>query len=215
MAFPKLLQKLFANSGAGPLLRSDILPIDSALSDSSTNPVQNKIIKAAIDSKTFPVDSALSSTSTNAVQNKVINNALGLKANTSALAAVATSGSYSDLSNRPTIPTSGSVVTLVSSSYDSTTGSWYRKWSDGYIEQGGNVSLSDAQFTKASVTLPLAMSNTNYIVLVSGVPKSVTSETTVGVLSYQKTSSTTITVLSSGPWSGWRNAYFSWMVRGK
>jgi hypothetical protein len=26
MAFPKLLQKLFGNSGAGPLLRSDILP---------------------------------------------------------------------------------------------------------------------------------------------------------------------------------------------
>lgn len=165
MAFPKLLQKLFANSGAGPLLRSDILPIDSALSDSSTNPVQNKIIKAAIDSKTFPVDSALSSTSTNAVQNKVINSALGLKANTSALAAVATSGSYSDLSNRPTIPTSGSVVTLVSSSYDSTTGSWYRKWSDGYIEQGGVLDATDTTGTNRTLTFSIAFSNAKYSLL--------------------------------------------------
>ena len=50
------------------------------------------------------VDSALSSTSTNPVQNKVINTALNKKANTSSLATVATSGSYNDLSNTPTIP---------------------------------------------------------------------------------------------------------------
>ena len=45
---------------------------DSALSSTSTNPVQSKAIKAAIDAKTFPVDTALSTTSTNAVQNKVV-----------------------------------------------------------------------------------------------------------------------------------------------
>lgn len=48
MAFPKLLQKLFQDSGAGSMLRTDIIPIDSALSDTSTNGVQNKIVKAAI-----------------------------------------------------------------------------------------------------------------------------------------------------------------------
>ena len=59
------------------------------------------------------VDSALSSTSTNALQNKVINTELSKKANTShthtvsdvtdfpTLATVATSGSYNDLSNKP------------------------------------------------------------------------------------------------------------------
>lgn len=51
------------------------------------------------------VDSELSSTSTNPVQNKVITTALNSKANTSSLASVATSGSYNDLSNKPTIPT--------------------------------------------------------------------------------------------------------------
>ena len=63
------------------------------------------------------VDSALSSTSTNALQNKVINTELSKKANTShthtvsdvtdfpTLATVATSGSYNDLSNKPTTMT--------------------------------------------------------------------------------------------------------------
>ena len=63
------------------------------------------------------VDSALSSTSTNPVQNKVINTALSSKAPSShthskseitdfpTLATVATSGSYNDLSDKPAIPT--------------------------------------------------------------------------------------------------------------
>ena len=55
--------------------------------------------------KDVTVDSALSSTSTNPVQNKVINTALNEKVNTSSLATVATSGSYNDLSDKPTIPT--------------------------------------------------------------------------------------------------------------
>lgn len=51
------------------------------------------------------VDTALSTTSTNPVQNKVIATALNDKADSADLAAVATSGSYNDLSNKPTIPT--------------------------------------------------------------------------------------------------------------
>ena len=87
--------------------------VDSALSSSSTNPVQNKVINTALANKVdkisgkglstndftndlktkldgiatgankITVDSALSSTSTNPVQNKVINTALGGKANSS------------------------------------------------------------------------------------------------------------------------------------
>lgn len=71
----------------------------------------------ALTSDIPTIDSALSSTSTNPVQNKVINTALGTKQNTisssnklaaslvSGLSTVATSGSYNDLSNKPTIPT--------------------------------------------------------------------------------------------------------------
>lgn len=74
MAFPRLLQKLFANSGAGPKLRSDIIPTDEALDTTSTNPVQNKVVTAALNNK----------------------------ANASSLATVATSGKYGDLTGTPT-----------------------------------------------------------------------------------------------------------------
>lgn len=63
MALPKLLQKLFTNGGAGDKLNQDIIPdipyskvtdkpsVDSALSSTSENPVQNKVINSAIDGK--------------------------------------------------------------------------------------------------------------------------------------------------------------------
>ena len=64
---------------------------------------------------TITIDDELSTTSENPLQNKVTTNALNGKANishthtasdiTSGLATVATSGSYNDLSNKPTIPT--------------------------------------------------------------------------------------------------------------
>lgn len=57
------------------------------------------------------VDSALSTTSENPVQNKVITGALNSKADTSSLSTVATSGSYNDLSNKPNIPTAISDLT--------------------------------------------------------------------------------------------------------
>lgn len=55
------------------------------------------------DGTAITVDSALSTTSENPVQNKVITVELNKKANTEDLATVATSGNYNDLSNKPTI----------------------------------------------------------------------------------------------------------------
>lgn len=93
--------------------------VDSVLSDTSENPVQNKVIKAALDGLSTSgvvVDTTLSDTSENPVQNKVIKAALDGKAdssdipditgkaNTSDLADVATSGDYDDLTNKPEIP---------------------------------------------------------------------------------------------------------------
>ena len=61
----------------------EILPtitVDSALSSTSENPVQNKVIKDALDNiPALTVDSSLSSSSENPVQNKVITNALASK----------------------------------------------------------------------------------------------------------------------------------------
>lgn len=60
---------------------------------------------------TIDVDGALSTTSTNPVQNKVITNALNEKVNASALAQVATTGDYDDLLDKPVIPTKTSDLT--------------------------------------------------------------------------------------------------------
>ena len=46
--------------------------IDSSMSDTSTNAVQNKVVKKYVDDHTVVVDSAMSDTSTNPVQNKVV-----------------------------------------------------------------------------------------------------------------------------------------------
>ena len=63
MALPTLLEKLFTNGGAGDKLNQDIIPdipyskitdapsVDSALSSTSENPVQNKVINSALDGK--------------------------------------------------------------------------------------------------------------------------------------------------------------------
>lgn len=60
----------------------------------------------------------ISTTSTTTAPNeKAVSTALGLKANSADLAAVATSGSYSDLSNKPTIP-----AAQVQSDWNATTG---------------------------------------------------------------------------------------------
>ncbi len=63
------------------------ITVDSELSDTSTNPVQNKVIKAALDALPtggVTVDSALSATSTNPIQNKAVKAALDGKASTAA-----------------------------------------------------------------------------------------------------------------------------------
>ena len=47
---------------------------------------------------------------------------------------------------------------------------WYRKYADGFIEQGGILvpSSGDNNYLEVTVTLPIAFSNTNYIVLSTG-----------------------------------------------
>jgi hypothetical protein len=55
--------------------------VDSSLSSTSTNPVQNKVVKAALDAKQdrMTIDSALNATSANPVQNKAVKAALDAK----------------------------------------------------------------------------------------------------------------------------------------
>lgn len=78
------------------------------------------------------------------------------------LATVATSGNYNDLKNKPSIPSAG--LTVVAESYGAN--SWYRKYSDGWIEQGGTFSVrADWKSGSKNVTLPIAFSSACYSVV--------------------------------------------------
>lgn len=87
-------------------LKSDLGDLDDlgTTDKSSIVAAINEAAQSGGGGGSVTVDSALSTTSQNPVQNRVITNALNDKANSSDLAAVATSGSYNDLTNKPTIP---------------------------------------------------------------------------------------------------------------
>lgn len=50
--------------------------------------------------------------------------------------------------------------------------SWYRKWSDGWIEQGGRVNAVDYSSKTQNVTFMVTMSNTNYFAVFNTVDSS-------------------------------------------
>lgn len=78
--------------------QTDLAGKQDTLTAGSNMEITNNVISAK-------VDSALSASSANPVQNSVVKAALDSKANSADLATVATSGSYNDLSDKPTIPT--------------------------------------------------------------------------------------------------------------
>ena len=112
---------------------------------------------------TITVDSALSSSSTNPVQNKVINSALAGKASTShthtasqvsGLSTVATSGSYNDLSNKPSIPSAYRLPQSTSSVLGGI--------KIGYTESGKNYPVELNSNGQAYVNVPWTDTNTTY-----------------------------------------------------
>ena len=209
MALPKLLQKLFTNGGAGDKLNQDIIPdipyskitdapsitVDSALSSTSENPVQNKVVKSAFDGKlstsggnvngdiTFRTwTSGIGATArlgdwlaVNAgTKWELTANdgaALGLCGNgVGGLNTIGQKGEFVLSTGRGTIDyytlrgnPDGSltwgghnVISVVAESYSANR--WYRKYSDGWIEQGGKSGTPDNQ-NSVVVTLPIAFSN--------------------------------------------------------
>lgn len=211
MALPKLLQKLFTNGGAGDKLNQDIIPdipyskvtgtpsVDSALSATSENPVQNKVINSALDGKLSTSGGTMTGGITiNASIAKIFkadkNGSLALSGGNidssgGAGSAILWLGGGNDSSafNKPGVFSleaskgtwgqsdfsshalrgwpDGSlwwdghkVLTVVAESYSAN--SWYRKYSDGWIEQGGKANISSQGVSV--ITLPLAFSNSYY-----------------------------------------------------
>ena len=69
-----------------------------------------------------------------------------------------------DFFNNGSLSLDGNKITYVSKTW-SDSYAWYRKYSDGFIEQGGTTSYSGTGLKK--ITLPAAFSSTNYVVNVS------------------------------------------------
>lgn len=98
------------------------------------------------------------------------------------LHAVATSGNYNDLANKPSIPASPKAY--VTKTWVSGT-SGYRVWSDGYKEQWGIYRQGVGSNRDAKITLHLAFSNSNYNITESilAYTHNVGGDTTYGVIS--------------------------------
>lgn len=84
------------------------------------------------------------------------------------LHAVATSGNYNDLVNKPNIPANpNAYVTQTWRSGDQ----WYRRWSNGWLEQGGRIKLqvwTGGHSPNRTFSLPTYFSNTTYTTVVTG-----------------------------------------------
>lgn len=215
MALPKLLQKLFTNGGAGDKLNQDIIPdipyskvtdapvVDSALSSTSENPVQNKVIKSALDGKLsltggIMTDGIAFNKTTGHIIKEDKNGYLALSGGNNlstggagsailwlcggdatspinrpgAFSLEASKGTWGqpgfssyDLLGKPdgSLTWGGhNVISVVSESYI-TNKSWYRKYSDGWIEQGGE-SYFPKNVATLVTTFPIAFTSAGFTI---------------------------------------------------
>ena len=107
------------------------------------------------------VDDALSNTSKNPVQNKVITEALDEKVNSSDISIVATTGSYNDLSDKPTIPNEVTETTVSGWGFTKNTGT-YSKPSGG-IPKSDLASSVQTSLGKADTALQQHQSLADYV----------------------------------------------------
>ena len=158
--------------------------VDTTLSDSSTNPVENKVIHSALSGKAstavatqsvnglmssadkkkldgiaigatkITVDTALSSTSTNPVQNKVINSALSGKAGTS-VATTSANGlmSSADKTKLNGIATGATKTTVDTALSDTSTNPVQNKVIKIELDKKADNTALDNKFDKAGGTL--------------------------------------------------------------
>ena len=93
------------------------------------------------------------------IANNNINSSGTLTVNNRALSNVAFTGDYDDLTNKPNIGSGGLLV----DSWNDDDGNWYRKYDDGFIEQGG-VTSGGKLPTITTITLHRSFSSVNYTI---------------------------------------------------
>lgn len=126
------------SSGSGSQRQGDV-----TLNASDSSPIYGKSSTVQPESQEWIICVQVFGTATN-VGNADVANVMDAIAS---LATVAHTGSYNDLLNKP--------QAYITETWHSGT-SWYRKYSDGWIEQGGSINGTEL------VTLNTNFSNTNY-----------------------------------------------------
>ncbi len=105
-----------------------------------TSAEKTKLSGIAAGATNVTVDHSLSSSSTNAIDNKSVTDALALKMDNITLADVATSGSYDDLTNKPTIPTIPTVEVIKQQTAETGYAATYQVQVDG-IQSGVAINI--------------------------------------------------------------------------
>ena len=90
--------------------------------------------------------------------------------------------------------------------------SWYRKWSDGWIEQGGNT-LGTTQPTSYTVTFPIAFVNSPPTIVVSGAGRNATADYAWGINNAEKPTATSFSYYGPHGSTGTPNG-MSWYACG-
>lgn len=105
-----------------------------------TSAEKTKLSGIAAGATNVTVDHSLSSSSTNAIDNKSVTDALALKMDNITLADVATSGSYNDLTNKPTIPTIPTIEVIKQQTAETGYAATYQVQIDG-VQSGVAINI--------------------------------------------------------------------------
>lgn len=120
---------------------------------------------------------------------------VGLKVDNTVMGGLITTNNIS--SYIPTTPNAYVTATWRSGS------NWYRKWSDGFIEQGGRISGLSLNPQTITVTFPIAFSDNQYTVNVTTIAAD-DENTVMRIATVSKTLRTTsMTIVNNG----WDNVY--------
>lgn len=139
--------------------------IDSLLSDTSVNAVQNKVIKAELDKKANSIDIPVIPTKVSNFENDAgyltQHQDISGKADKSSLSTVATSGNYNDLNNKPVIP---SIPTALSSFINDT------GFINSTVDNLNNYYTKDLSYNKSEINTMIGNINSIKINVVESLP---------------------------------------------
>ena len=189
MSYPKLYRDFLENEGAGPLLRADRMPVIETAGIADGAVTEAKLSQSYLPTTggtitgSFKINDGtdtftqLTRTPDNGVflenvkDGKVLNRFVLRNPDR------ATRGGYFELdandgTNKSTLTGTPSgalswnakpVITLVDSWHSGS--SWYRKYSDGWVEQGGKLNPSSVSSAFVKITLFMSFSGASYVAL--------------------------------------------------